>query len=102
VLRDRFLDRTPDPRRPVRLDKVERLLASGWRPIQDPAQVGRIDTAAAAQLLGWSRSEVTQRARDERLPAVRDARGRWWFDPGQLAMVVRARRSEELGALTPA
>jgi hypothetical protein len=42
---------------------------------------------------------VTQRARDERLPAVRDARGRWWFNPDQLSMVVRARRSEEVGAL---
>jgi hypothetical protein len=102
LLRDRILDRAPDTRRPVRVDQVERLLASGWRPPQDRAHAGRIDTAAAARLLGSSWSEVTQRARDERLPAVRDARGRWWFDPDQLAMVVRARRSEELGVLAQA
>jgi hypothetical protein len=100
LLRDRLLNRTPDASRPIRVDQVERLLASGWGPPQHPAQVGRIDTAAAARLLGWSTSEVRQRARDERLPAVRDARGRWWFDPDQLAMVIRARRSEEHGALT--
>jgi hypothetical protein len=98
LLRDDTLPRTPDAHRPVRADQLDQILAAGWQPPRDPAHDERIPTRQAASMLGLSTSEVTERAGAGRLPAVRDPRGRWWFHPEQVAMVLRARHLEGLAS----
>lgn len=101
LLRDGTLPRTPDRQRPVRADQLEQLLAGGWKPPTDPAHDGRVPTTEAVRILDVSRNEVTERARTGRVPAVRDRRGMWWFDPEHLRAIRQARRSEERGVYLP-
>ena len=56
-------------------------------------------TTEAMKILGLSRDRVLERARLVRVPAVKDARGAWWFRPEQLEAIARARRYESAGAL---
>jgi hypothetical protein len=99
LLRSGDLDRYPDRQRPVLAYSVQALLDTGWRPAVDPAHHGRVPTSEAAKILGLPQAETRQRAADERLPAVKDARGTWWFRPDQLQAIMRARRSEDTGDL---
>jgi hypothetical protein len=99
LLADRVLARYPDAARPILCHHVQRLLDSGWRPPINPAHEGRVPTGEARKILGLSRDRVLERARLGRVPAVKDARGAWWFRSEQLEAIARARRCESAGAL---
>jgi hypothetical protein len=99
LLRAGELARYPDRDRPVLAESVRELLHSGWRPPVDPAHEGRVPTRVAARILGLSLHATRRRAAEARLPAMRDARGGWWFRPEQLEAIVRARHSEDAGIL---
>jgi excisionase family DNA binding protein len=98
LLRDGRLPRIPDRQRPVRVDHLEQLIATGWL-FGDPAHRDRIPTSQAARRLGLSKNTILARARTGLLPAVRDRRGHWWFRPEHLDIIYRARISEERGQL---
>ncbi len=86
------LTRTGFKVRPVSIDDLQAFLDSGG--LADPVHEGRIPAAEAAAILGRSVDRVNTLANAGRLPGTRDRLRRWWFHPGQLRLVVRAREAQ--------
>ncbi|WP_432887953.1 helix-turn-helix domain-containing protein [Kribbella sp. CA-245084] len=59
---------------------------------------GYIDTKHAAERLGLTGPYVTQLAAEEKIKAVFQD-GQWWYDPGHIEMVRRARRARRERAI---
>lgn len=77
----------------VDVERLRQLLEAG--ATTDPAQVDRIPATAAAQILGVTPKWVAVLARQDRLPAIKDAAGHWWFRRDQLERIVAARVAQQ-------
>lgn len=76
----------------VDVEQLRQLLEAG--ATTDQVQVGRIPATEAAQILGVTPKWVAVLARQDRLPAVKDAAGHWWFRRDQLERIVAARAAQ--------
>lgn len=73
----------------ISLEQVAQLLEAGM--ILDPVRRDRISAAEASEVLGVSKKWINDRARSDRLPAVKDSYGQWWFRREQLELIAAAR-----------